>query len=211
MTASVGSEEYRLCRGTLDFQEAVISSESISWSSSRPNHHQPFWVPPLQMVRPHSDLPSQHASEPQRHVKMTVASRGLSGTHRSKPGGAKDVPPYGQTRHGGGTRVRGCGRAVSQSTDLSSDVLKGGRADQGEAYQEHILGENQRDGWLRWVPFARSTASKCVDGATKHCFPEVPTPNSFFFRYLCLTDCCNRGDFKPQRVWWLRCNFTPTY
>lgn len=41
------------------------------------------------------------------------------------------------------------GRAVSQRTDLSTDVLKGGRADQGEAYQEHILGENQRDGWLR--------------------------------------------------------------
>lgn len=35
-----------------------------------------------------------------------------------------------------------------QRTDLSSDVLKGGRTDQGEAYQEHILGENQRDRWL---------------------------------------------------------------
>lgn len=37
-------------------------------------------------------------------------------------------------------------RTVSQRTDLSSDVLKGGRTDQGEAYQEHILGENQRHG-----------------------------------------------------------------
>lgn len=32
---------------------------------------------------------------------------------------------------------------VSQLTDLSSDVLKGSRADQGEAYQEHILGETR--------------------------------------------------------------------
>lgn len=38
------------------------------------------------------------------------------------------------------------GRVASQRTDLCSDVLKGGRTDQGEAYQEHILGENQRDG-----------------------------------------------------------------
>lgn len=40
-------------------------------------------------------------------------------------------------------------RVASQRTDLCSDVLKGGRTDQGEAYQEHILGENQRDGELR--------------------------------------------------------------
>lgn len=44
---------------------------------------------------------------------------------------------------GGGV---GRGRVASQRTDLCSDVLKGGRTDQGEAYQEHILGENQRDG-----------------------------------------------------------------
>lgn len=42
--------------------------------------------------------------------------------------------------------MEGQRRGVSQRTDLSSDVLKGGRTDQGEAYQEHILGENQRDG-----------------------------------------------------------------
>ncbi|MEQ2248947.1 hypothetical protein ILYODFUR_024384 [Ilyodon furcidens] len=59
-----------------------------------------------------------------------------------KPGGAIDVPPSGQTRHGWD---KGRGREVSQCTDLSSDVLKGSRTDQGEAYQEHILGENQRD------------------------------------------------------------------
>lgn len=53
------------------------------------------------------------------------------------------MPRSGQTRHGG---TKEGGRAVSQRTDLSSDVLKGGRTDQGEAYQEHILGENQRDG-----------------------------------------------------------------
>lgn len=50
------------------------------------------------------------------------------------------MPPCGQTRRVGG----GAGGAVvSQLTDLSSDVLKGSRADQGEAYQEHILGETR--------------------------------------------------------------------
>lgn len=50
------------------------------------------------------------------------------------------MPPCGQTR-----RERGEKEGVDgQRTDLSSDVLKGGRTDQGEAYQEHILGENQR-------------------------------------------------------------------
>lgn len=39
---------------------------------------------------------------------------------------------------------KGGGGVDGQHTDLSSDVLKGGRTDQGEAYQEHILGENQR-------------------------------------------------------------------
>lgn len=67
------------------------------------------------------------------------------GGQNDKPGGAIDVPPCGQTRHGRG-QSGGGGWAVSQRTDLSSDVLKGGRTDQGEAYQEHILGENQRDG-----------------------------------------------------------------
>lgn len=53
------------------------------------------------------------------------------------------MPPCGQTRHvkgWGGEWGTGDG-GVSQLTDLSSDVLKGSRADQGEAYQEHILGE----------------------------------------------------------------------
>lgn len=40
------------------------------------------------------------------------------------------------------------GVSISQLTDLSSDVLKGSRADQGEAYQEHILGETREmPGW----------------------------------------------------------------
>lgn len=49
---------------------------------------------------------------------------------------------------GGGRGEGGGGGVASQRTDLCSDVLKGGRTDQGEAYQEHILGENQKDGWL---------------------------------------------------------------
>lgn len=75
---------------------------------------------------------------------QTVGSPRSDQEVRDTPGRAIDVPPCGQTRHGGGL-----GGGVSQLTDLSADVLKGGRADQGEAYQEHILGENQRDGWLK--------------------------------------------------------------
>lgn len=80
---------------------------------------------------------------------QTVGSPRSKQEIRQKPGRAVDVPPCGQTRHGGWKVVGG--GAVSQLTDLSSDVLKGGRADQGEAYQEHILGENQRDCWLKAV------------------------------------------------------------
>ncbi len=64
---------------------------------------------------------------------------------------------------GGGV---GVGWAVSQRTDLSSDVLKGGRTDQGEAYQEHILGENQRDGELR-TRSAGVCLSACVSMFTE--------------------------------------------
>lgn len=86
-------------------------------------------------------------------------------------------------------RGRG-GRVASQRTDLCSDVLKGGRTDQGEAYQEHILGENQRNGQLR----VRSAFMR-VSGANRYvpslfCCLRMNKPlvvSIFFLRHVIVT------------------------
>lgn len=108
---------------------------------SRPNHGRPSRslcrVRGLVQASPYSASLYTGSGQVQ-----TALSRGLNEQQCNKSGGAKDMLPGGQTRRGdtGGRAL------VSQRTDLGSDVLKGGRTDQGEAYQEHILGENQRDG-----------------------------------------------------------------
>lgn len=199
MTESVRSEEYRLCRGTLDFQESVISSESISWcsadqistslwapsadglSSFRPPLTTCLWTTPAcqnYSCKPRSEWEALFEARWSQRCASLWSDSAWRGT---KGGGGQSV------------RVLTLARTFSKEAGLTR-----------EKHIKNTSWERTRE-MASWDEFCLHVWLRpCVLMEPQNTAFQVSTPT--VCSKLTLTDCGNWGNFKSQRMWLSRCH-----